>query len=770
MSSLAADPRPEPAEARATPPARPLLRWLGAHPDPPIAVALAALLLGAVFVARGFTADNGPVGRLTTTEIAVTLLGELAATVAALVAPTGRRLWGGVTVLLLAALTAYTALSIIWAIEPAGAWDEANLALSYFAAFAGAAALVRVAPARWRALLGALVLTAVVVSAYSLLTKVYPSIVAAASYARLRAPFDYWNAVGLMAVLGIPGCLWLGARRDGHPVLGALAVPGLGVLLTAVVLSVGRGALLATLFVLVLWFAAVPLRLRSAAVLATAGAGAAIVSVWALSNDALSKDGVPQAIAARAGHNLGLLLVAMVIVLAVAGLFLSFAMARSAIPPLGRRRLGTLVLVLVALVPLAGIARLATSDRGLTGSISHGWRQLTDPNAVQPGNDPSRIASVGSVRARYWNDAITVGKRAPWTGVGANGYATARDALQPTQLRVTHAHGYVAQTFADLGLIGLGLNALVLVAWLVAAGRATALRRPRWLRWPRTWAIPGPWGRPAASAAPAAAAPATYAPALGAGTPAAAAYTPAPAAYAPAPAYAPALAAPAAHAPALATPAPIPEATPERIGLMALAITALAFCFHSAIDWTYYIPGDALVACLAAGWVAGRGPLADVPPAGRLPRGWRIDLTRLAVAVTVLAAGLAAAWVIYQPQRSANASGASLDALFDGHDAAAVKLAQKAADINPLSVDPLESLASAQQAQNQPAAALGTLERAVRLQLANPEPWLQLGTLQLQQGQARDAVTTLAAALYLDPRSPIAQDEYDRALAVASGG
>jgi hypothetical protein len=32
-----------------------------------------------------------------------------------------------------------------------------------------------------------------------------------------------------MAALGVPGCLWLAARRTGHAAVGALAYPVLGV-------------------------------------------------------------------------------------------------------------------------------------------------------------------------------------------------------------------------------------------------------------------------------------------------------------------------------------------------------------------------------------------------------------------------------------------------------------------------------------------------------------------------------------------------------------
>src|SRR5438094_63377 len=78
------------------------------------------------------------------------------------------------------------------------------------------------------------------------------------TYARLREPFGYWNAVGLMAALGLPGCLWLGARRDGRPAVNALAFPALGLLVLTMLLAYSRGALLAAGVGAAFWFAFVP--------------------------------------------------------------------------------------------------------------------------------------------------------------------------------------------------------------------------------------------------------------------------------------------------------------------------------------------------------------------------------------------------------------------------------------------------------------------------------------------------------------------------------
>jgi Tetratricopeptide repeat/O-Antigen ligase len=714
VSSLVAEPDATgPARPLATPAPRTSSR-LRVNPDLLLACGLAALLVAVAFVARGGAAIDGT----TRASIGLTLLGAATTAVAALAAPAGRRLWGGVTLALLGALTVLTAVSISWSIAPDDSWRDANVVLGYFAAFAGTMALARVAADRWTAVVGGVVLAAVVLSGYAVLARVFPSISPLDLYSRLREPFDYWNAVGAMAAMGIPGALWLGARRDGHAALGALAVPALALLLVALLMAEGRGPLLAAAAGCACWFAAVPLRLRGAAVLATAGAGAAAVCVWAFAQKALTTDGTPGTVRASAGHSLGLLLLAMLVVLALAGLALAFAMARSSLSPPGRRRLGTALLVALALVPVAGIGVLAASHRGLTGSISHGWHELTDPNAQQPSNTPGRLTSVGGVRARYWANGFTIWRTARWTGVGADGYATARERIQPDRSIVRHAHGYVPQTLADLGLAGLAVSVALLIAWLAAAARATGVRPRR--RW-GAWLVALARTRDLATR------------------------------------------------PARRPPEPV---TPERSGLITLAAIAIAFGVHSTVDWTWFVPGVAVTGLVCAAWVAARGPLADPPGRAALPRGragWSAARGRIALAAMVVVTGLVAAWTIWQPQRAASADDAALAALDAGRLPQAESRARDALRIDPLSLDARFTLAAIQQRQGRRAVARATLQKAVRQQPANPESWLRLGQLELDQGDARAALAVLRAAVYLDPQAPQVQSAFAQAKQQAGG-
>ncbi len=90
---------------------------------------------------------------------------------------------------LLLAFTVLTALSIVWSVQPDHSWQDAGRMLAYTGVFAAGVALVRVVPDRWPAVLGGLTLAAVVVCAYALVTKVFPSLDPLNTFARLNEPY-----------------------------------------------------------------------------------------------------------------------------------------------------------------------------------------------------------------------------------------------------------------------------------------------------------------------------------------------------------------------------------------------------------------------------------------------------------------------------------------------------------------------------------------------------------------------------------------------------
>jgi len=436
--------------------------------------------LGIVLAWVAVRANGGlRVGNTTTVEIILDVLAGAVAVVALLTVPNLRhRAPGTAAVAAFGLLVLGSLISTVWSVDPAASWLDANRLVTYLAVFGIGMAFVRLAPHRWAALIGGVTFAAVIVSGYALLHKTFPAQLQPDEiYARLREPFGYWNAVGLMAAMGVPGCLWLGARRAGHAAMNALAYPALGLLFVVILLSYSRGSLLAVLVGCAFWFGVTPLRLRGFVVLAVSAVGAIAVIGWTFSQDALTKDHVPIALQDGAGHELFIAVIAMLLGLLIAGLAIGFVFARRAPSAHTRRIAAYAIAVCLALVPVVAAVDLARSERGLGGSISHAWTQLTDPSAQQPSNAPGRLTGVGSVRAQYWDEALKIFKDHPIAGVGAGGYGTARLRYRRDDLQVQHAHGYVVQVLADRGLIGLALSLGALIALAFAVAQATGLKR-----------------------------------------------------------------------------------------------------------------------------------------------------------------------------------------------------------------------------------------------------------------------------------------------------
>jgi tetratricopeptide (TPR) repeat protein len=432
-----------------------------------------------------------------------------------------------------------------------------------------------------------------------------------------------------------------------------------------------------------------------------AAAGAGPVIAWALNKDAFTQDGVPLAVRESAATTFGLLLAAMLAVLLAAGLGVGFRAARRAPSARIRRRAGVAAIAVGASLPLLAFAGVAFSDRGIGGTLS----DLTNENASVSGG-PDRLTQSSSSRAKYWGEAFDVFGENTFKGTGANTFGVSRLPHREDELVARHAHGFVAQTASDLGLLGLLAAFALAGAWLAAVARALGVRRG------------------------------------GRSTPFDA----------------------------------------ERVGVIALALSALVFGLQSIIDWTWSVPGPSVMAIVAAGFVAGRGPLPALTGGARAPEPAGLPLEaettelpaaqpglslrrpsteRLVAVGLVLAAVAVTAWTAWQPARADDASNHALALLDDGKLSEAAREADRAYDLNPLTPKPLFVKAQVQQRAGNLQAASGTLERAVVEHSAEPEVWLRLATFELRVlDRPQAALDTLRGALYLDPRSRAAQTTF----------
>lgn len=465
----AALPRPVPAGPRRR--ALALLRG-----DAPWVVLIGVLLVWVATEAR--TGDS--VSVTTPPLLAAIVVSGLVAVASALWAPRGSRAWGAGTLLAALAVVVVTGLSITWSVSPESSWFETNRTFSYVAVMVAGAAAARLAPGRWQAPLGGVLLGTAVICLWALLTKVFPEDVPTELvFARLQEPLGYWNAVGAVAAFALVLSLWLGTRRDGYRPLNALAYPVAGIAVIALLLSYSRGGLAAAGVGIAFWLVLSPRRLHSLLILAVGVLGGGIVAIWTFAKADLSTDKVVFVAREAAGVELGVLLAVALVFLLIVGLVIEFATVFAGVGTPERRRLGTTVLVAVAMIPLAGIGLLAASERGLTGSISNAYTQITDPPVALPAGDPSRLTAVQSTRSNYWRQAFRLYDQEKARGVGAGGFASVQSRARENDGAVArHAHGWVPQTMADMGWLGMLVQLALAVAWLVAAARAVGLRGP----------------------------------------------------------------------------------------------------------------------------------------------------------------------------------------------------------------------------------------------------------------------------------------------------
>jgi tetratricopeptide (TPR) repeat protein len=227
--------------------------------------------------------------------------------------------------------------------------------------------------------------------------------------------------------------------------------------------------------------------------------------------------------------------------------------------------------------------------------------------------------------------------------------------------------------------------------------------------------------------------------------------------------------------------------------MSALALAAVVFGLHSAIDWTWFVPGSAVLGIAIAGYVAGRGPAPrpagspspvvtggpPIQPVIDIPRLPRIRLrlpappraARLVPALGVLLLVACSAWAVWQPDRADGQSQQALSLAGQKRFADAARAADRAHSIDPASIRPLWVKAAVEIAAGKLSQAETLFQTAVFDQPSNPEPWTRLAEFELyRMHNPKRALSTIDGALFLDPRSPSAQTVFfDARVALRKG-
>jgi hypothetical protein len=368
----------------------------------------------------------------------------------------------------------WTLLSADWSDAPARALIEFDRALLYWLALVLFGALAR---SERRLALAArfLALALLVVCAIALVTRVLPDLWPTTPEIvnrRLSYPLTYWNTLGLMASLGWILMLHL-ASSEREPAWARVAgAAGLPILTSTLLLTVSRGAVGALVVGAPLYLLLARPRATVSALLSAVPA--AVIAGLATHNAELLTGSEPTGPAAvEQGTDL-----ALVIVLCAGGaalvrlltLGLDGRLARIAITPRSARigKLaaagGALVAVLLALIAFDA-----------TGFVERQYDRFVEGGAVD--QTPSRLANPGNNRRlEYWQVAVTAFERHPLRGTGAGTYGTEAARSGDTWPEIQNAFSLYLETLSELGIVGLCLLAIALVA--VLWGFARGLRGP----------------------------------------------------------------------------------------------------------------------------------------------------------------------------------------------------------------------------------------------------------------------------------------------------
>jgi O-antigen ligase len=401
----------------------------------------------------------------------------------------------------LAAYTALSFLSILWAGVPGDAWEGANRTLLYllvfalFACFPQRGATAALLVCAWTvALIGVALFTALHVDA------------AAGSAARLTAllpggrlvyPAGYVNANAAQWLMAFwPALLLARERRLPWGLRGALA-GGAVVLAEVALLSQSRGSVYATAVLVVLVFALLPGRVRTfaLAVPVAAGIGAAAPAVLRVGDRVSALEGAltsgahgaaalaSTAVAARSASAAvhGAVATMLLCALAVGAVVAAGAAleGRRTLSPAAAARVhrGVAAVAVATLVVLLAGGWVAAGDP--LARARHAWDTFKSPRGYAADTTTgSRLTSgLGSSRYDFYRVALDEFAAHPVGGIGADNFAEPYLAHGRSDETPRYPHSVELRALVETGFVGALLAVVGLGAALVACRRALARNR-----------------------------------------------------------------------------------------------------------------------------------------------------------------------------------------------------------------------------------------------------------------------------------------------------
>ncbi len=382
----------------------------------------------------------------------------------------------------LAALTAYSYLSMVWSVSPGNGWDASNKLLLLLAV-AWTISLLPWSLRTAQIAVGAWALGVTAVCAISIIGAAGADDLGEYIIkGRYLAPIGYANALSALPAMAFLPALWLCARREVPAPLRVLFLTMAVFLAQFAALPQSRGAMLGLLVSIVVFLAIVPSRLRFLAPLVVVAGGLAVsispiyeaYSVGIRISDAADSGIVlPGLSLAAAVDDAALAMGLTAAATALLGCLIVAADAGIRPSASDAKRARQTVAIVLAAATLLGLVSGAANAGRIADGLSDQWHTFKSSKETPATTGARLTARYSDQRYDYWRVALRSFGDAPIIGEGAGSfehrYAAERRFEKPSK----YTHDIWMRTLAEGGVV-----ALLLLLVVLGAG-ATGLREAR---------------------------------------------------------------------------------------------------------------------------------------------------------------------------------------------------------------------------------------------------------------------------------------------------
>jgi hypothetical protein len=362
---------------------------------------------------------------------------------------------------LLVGFAIWCGISLLWSVAPERTWAHVNRTISYVLVLVLAIALASSLPRVLSRVAYGWLAVALVCALYAIAGKIIPDVEIlgisfnhAALASRLRAPLEYWNALGLVMVLASPIALRIATDTTRRDAARLAAVAAFFVLWICLCMTYSRGGILAFFTAIAVVTLLGGQRLRGLAVTGVTIVFSLPVLGLAFNRPALKGINVPLDERVPEGIVLGLVTAGCLIGLLIAAWGMLHLEQRTPWDEertqLVWRGLGALVAILAVFT----LGAILTAPDGPGGWADRAWEKFSQTSKDDV-SDPSRLVSSNSGnRWVWWKEAAGAWSDKPLHGWGAGSFAVTHKMYREVELGVQQPHDMPLQFLAETGIVG----------------------------------------------------------------------------------------------------------------------------------------------------------------------------------------------------------------------------------------------------------------------------------------------------------------------------